>query len=98
MTDEHHQQRRTRLENCLQTILELEPEVERLDLGHIMREEYAALRKFMEKLDSVQLEEDDVRRIEGATERFLEELKGPLSAAFGAESDAACRIRRRSTH
>jgi hypothetical protein len=33
----------------------------------------------MKKLDSVDLEEDDVLRIEKATANFLKELEGPLS-------------------
>ncbi len=68
-----------RLKNCLQTILELEPDIERLELGHVLLKEYSVLRSFIEKLDQVVLEEEDVCRIERATANFLEELKLPLS-------------------
>lgn len=69
----------SRLRNCLQTILELEPDLEELELGHDLMKEFDLLKSFMEKLDDVALQEDDVRRIETATTNFLEELKGPLS-------------------
>jgi len=69
----------SRLKNCLQTILELEPDLEGLDLGHDLIQEFSMLKSFMEKLEGVELEEEDVRRIEKATANFLEELKRPLS-------------------
>ncbi len=68
-----------RLKNCLQTILELEPALERLELGHVLLKDYATLRSFIEKLEQVALQEDDVQRIEHATSNFLEELKLPLA-------------------
>lgn len=68
-----------RLKNCLQTILELEPALERLELGHVLLKDYATLRSFIEKLEEVSLQEDDVQRIERATSNFLEELKLPLA-------------------
>ena len=40
-----------RLKNCLQTILELEPALERLELGHVLLKDYATLRSFIEKLE-----------------------------------------------
>ncbi len=43
-------------------------------------QEFTVLKSFMERLDAVLLDEDDVRRIERATANFLEELKGPVSA------------------
>lgn len=74
-TDELH----SRLKNCLQTILELEPELERLELGHELLKEFDLLKSFIAKLEDIKLEEDDVRRIETATTNFLEELKEPLA-------------------
>lgn len=68
-----------RLRNCLLTILELEPDLQRLEIGQELLEEYSVLRSFMDKLDEVLLEEEDVRRIERATANFLDELKLPLS-------------------
>ncbi|MBG0776474.1 MAG: hypothetical protein H0S85_08565 [Desulfovibrionaceae bacterium] len=68
-----------RLRNCLATILDLEAELERIDLGHTLLREFDMLKAFIEKVDEVPLEEEDVLRIETATKRFLEELRGPLS-------------------
>lgn len=73
-----------RLNNCLQTILDLEPDLERLELGHVLLKEYTELRAFADSVKSIALREDDVLRIEQATECFLEELKLPLS--FTAET------------
>lgn len=70
-----------RLKNCLDTILELEPDLEKLELGRALAEEYSLLKNFVEKLSEVLLEEDDVSRIECATENFLKELKSPLAKA-----------------
>ena len=68
----------SRLMNCLETIIELERELERLELGHVLLSEFAQLKDFMDKIDQVKVDEEDVRRIEAATSHFLEELRGPL--------------------
>ncbi|QJT08224.1 hypothetical protein [Oceanidesulfovibrio marinus] len=81
MTEQNDTTLHERLKNCIQTILELEPDVERLELGHILRDEYSTLRDFLERVDSVHLEEGEVRRIEEATSSFLEELESPLGNA-----------------
>lgn len=70
----------SRLKNCLQTILDLEPALDRLELGKDLVREFSMLKTFMERLDVVSLAEDDVRRIERATTNFLEELRGPVMA------------------
>lgn len=70
-----------RLKNCLQTILDLESDLERLELGHVLLKEYTMLRSFADRVKTIPLREDDVARIERATECFLEELKLPLSFA-----------------
>ncbi len=75
-----------RISNCLQTILELEPELERLELGHSLLDEFVVLKSFLEKIDRVEVSEEDVRRIEQATANFLEELKGPLAGLDAEES------------
>lgn len=67
-----------RLSNCLKTILDLEPDIERLELGDLLLREFGMLRSFLMKIDSVALEESDVARIEHATESFLQELRSPL--------------------
>lgn len=79
MTEDEKIELQMRLKNCLQTILELEPDLEKLDLGHVLLKEYSLLRSFIEKLDDVNLFEEDVNRIEQATANFLDELKTPLS-------------------
>ncbi len=70
---------RLRLKNCLQTILDLEPALEKLDMGHFLLKEYEMLKSFIERLGEVDLAEEDVSRIERATENFLDELRAPLS-------------------
>ena len=74
-----------RLSNCLQTILELEGDLERLQLGHVLLSEFSQLREFMDRIEMVEIDEDDVRRIEAATANFLEELQGPLGLPLEGE-------------
>ena len=90
MTELQSQNLQRRLRNCLQTILELEPDIKKLDLGHVLLKEYELLRGFIEKVNDVPLREDDVLRIEKATALFLDELKTPLS--FLTETPARGRI------
>jgi hypothetical protein len=68
-----------RISNCLQTILDLEPELERIELGKSLLEEFAVLKDFLLKIDTVELSESDVERVEVATANFLEELRLPLA-------------------
>lgn len=75
----------TRLMNCLETIIELEQDLERLELGHVLLDEFSQLKDFMKRIDEVDVDEDDVRRIERATSRFLEELQAPLGLASADE-------------
>ena len=71
--------RAARIINCLQTILELEPLLRRLDTGNMLVSEFKVLKAFLSEMDEAPLDEDDVARIEKATERFLCELKSPVS-------------------
>lgn len=71
-----------RIINCLQTILELEPVLRRMDSGRMMLSEFKMLKIFLNGMDTVSLQEDEVTRIEKATERFLQELKTPVSRAL----------------
>jgi hypothetical protein len=68
-----------RIMNCLQTILELEPLLRKMESGKLLLPEFKVLKAFLHDLDSVSLDEDDVARIETATECFLQELKSPVS-------------------
>jgi len=70
-----------RIVNCLQTILELEPMLRTMELGRFLLPEFSALKDFLRDLDGVTLDEDDVSRIETATEQFLHELMTPLPVA-----------------
>lgn len=79
MTDSASHGHLHRISNCLQTILELEPELKHLEMGHSLIKEFVVLKAFLEKIDKVDLREEDVLRIERATSTFLEELKGPLA-------------------
>ncbi|MFW5837129.1 MAG: hypothetical protein ACOCVM_03920 [Desulfovibrionaceae bacterium] len=72
-----------RISNCLRTILELEEDVERLEMGYTLVKEFQTLKEFLGRLERVEVEEEDVHRIEQATAHFLEELKGPLSQTGG---------------
>jgi len=70
-----------RISNCLQTILELEPELEKIELGKSLLEEFDVLKDFLQRIDTVTLNEDDVERVETATANFLDELRAPLAKA-----------------
>ncbi len=70
-----------RITNCLQTILDLEPQLEKLEHGNSLLDEFIVLKSFLEKIDKVDLTESDVERIETATVNFLKELQAPLAKA-----------------
>ncbi|WP_245577878.1 hypothetical protein [Maridesulfovibrio bastinii] len=67
-----------RVSNCLETILELESELKRLDMGKSLVDEFDILKDFLTRMNNLEVCEDDVVRIEAATANFLEELKEPL--------------------
>jgi hypothetical protein len=71
--------RYNRLRNCLLTILELEPELERLQLPDGFRNELALLKQHLEKIEYMEFYEEDLQRLEMATAKFLEELRLPFS-------------------
>ncbi len=70
-----------RITNCLQTILDLESQLEKLEHGNSLLDEFVVLKSFLQKIDKVDLSEADVERIEKATANFLKELQGPLAKA-----------------
>lgn len=76
-----HDVLQSRLVNCLETILELESTLENFDFDTVLGDEFEQLRSFIENIDDVNLDESDVRRIEKATARFLEELKETVGRA-----------------
>ncbi len=71
--------RMMRISNCLQTILELEPELRKLEMGRALLDEFEVLKAFLAKIDKVEISESEVQRIEAATSNFLEELREPLA-------------------
>ncbi len=81
MNGQQRQNLRFRLNNCLETILELEQELEKLDLSRNFVAELEVLKGFMSKMEKIQVSEDEVERIESATGNFLQELKLPLAQA-----------------
>lgn len=81
MTDSGSVSYLVRITNCLQTILDLEPQLEKLEHGNSLLDEFAVLKSFLERIDKVELSEEDVERIESATASFLRELQGPLGKA-----------------
>lgn len=86
MTDSSSVSYLVRITNCLQTILELEPQLEKLEHGNSLLDEFAVLKSFLEKIDRVDLSESDVQRIESATANFLKELQVPLAMAEAEET------------
>lgn len=67
-----------RVSNCLETILELEYELKRFDMGKTLVDEFDMLKDFLSRMNNIEVCEEDVKRIEAATANFLEELKEPL--------------------
>lgn len=63
-----------RLKNCIQTILELEPQIGTDVPERYFADEFLALRHFLDSIEQMQLGEADVERLENATATFLEEL------------------------
>jgi hypothetical protein len=79
MTQEKPSGLNARMMNCLQTILDLESALCRLELGYVLLSEFKVLKDFLREMDGVTLDEADVKRIELATAHFLEEIRAPLS-------------------
>ncbi|CAK7013746.1 MAG: hypothetical protein DELT_02169 [Desulfovibrio sp.] len=69
-----------RLRSCLQAILALEPELKTLNLAEPLLAEFAVLKDIYGRLETLFVQEDDVKRIENATAHFLAELKGSVKA------------------
>lgn len=63
-----------RLKNCIQTILELEPDMRAGIWGRHFDEELSTLKIYLQRVDAMDLAEDDVQRLETATAGFLAEL------------------------
>ena len=64
-----------RLKNCIQTILELEPDMRAGVWGRYFDMELNSLKDYPAQVDQMKLAEEDVQRLENATATFLAELK-----------------------
>ena len=64
-----------RLKNCIQTILELEPDMRSGIWGRHFDEELSTLKEYLQQVDHMNLAEDDVQRLENSTASFLAELR-----------------------
>lgn len=64
-----------RLQNCLQTILELKGDLGSVPFGASFMPELGSLEQFLSKIENVELNEREVRRVELATDKFLDELR-----------------------
>ena len=76
-----------RLRSCLQTILDLEPELKTIRSAEPLLMEFTVLKEIYGRLDTILLYEDDVRRIEEATTTFFEELKGSIHRDASTQSE-----------
>ena len=64
-----------RLKNCIQPILELEPDMKAGVWGRYFDMELSSLKDYLSQVDQMDLAEEDVKRLENATATFLSELK-----------------------
>ena len=76
-----------RLKSCLQTILDLEPQLEVLDKSVVLKADLFRLKRYMRQVDSMNLEEEDVFRLERVTEHFLCALRDPVQRAVQGSHD-----------
>lgn len=85
----------TRLRSCLQTILDLEHSLGQMDVAQPILAEFAMLKEIYGRLETLLVQEEDVRRIEDATANFLFELRNALkdgAPPSGASVDGERRI------
>ncbi|MCC8193942.1 MAG: hypothetical protein LIP28_04780 [Deltaproteobacteria bacterium] len=77
----------SRLRSCLQAILELEPELKTLRAAGPLLSEFTVLKDIYNRLETLLVQEEDVKRIEEATANFFEELKGSIKQEAVVRSD-----------
>lgn len=70
---------RARVYNCLQTILDLESDLDRAGMAENLLEELNEIKGLINHTHHWDLKEADVLRIERATADFLREIEIPLS-------------------
>lgn len=62
-----------RLKNCLQTILDLESGIKKNNLD-VFEADFISLKQYMEKIEQIQVKEEEVTRLENITSSFLREI------------------------
>ncbi len=67
-----------RLKNCLQTIIELEPDFQELRMCGEFEIELGTIKAYLNKIEDLDLAEEDVIRLEHATANLLDELRRPF--------------------
>ena len=70
-----------RLKNCLQLIVELSSELEALPYGKGFNADLEVIRNFLNSAATAHITEENVKRIELATNNFLKEI-GLLTRSF----------------
>lgn len=75
-----------RLRSCLQAILDLEPELKNISSAEHLLTELSVLKEIYGRLETLLVQEEDVRRIEEATANFFAELKGSIKQESSARS------------
>lgn len=76
-----------RLRSCLQTIFDLETELQSVQMAESLSEEFSTLKEIYERLETLLVREEDVCRIEDATAHFLREIKGSIKEKKITASD-----------
>lgn len=66
--------RQLRLKNCIQTILDLEPQMHE-NGEDSYDDEFSFLRNYLKKIDNMDLIEEDVLNLENVTSVFLAEIE-----------------------
>ena len=77
----------SRLRNCLQTILDLECYLGRVDVTKSILAEFFILKEIYGRLETLLVQEEDVQRIEDATANFLFELRNALKNDLPVDDD-----------
>ena len=73
-----------RLQSCIQTVLEVHQALDTSQLVPELTDRFLELKQTLLDLDAAVIEEDDVKRVEAATNRLLGELK-PLLEIRGLD-------------
>lgn len=63
-----------RIKNCLQTILDVQPSLRNIYRNNFA-EDFKAIKAWLPRIDSMDLKEEDVVRLENVTTEFLREAR-----------------------